>query len=389
MYSLTGFLTTIILLGAVQGFIAGGLLYFSAHNRRANRFLARILFLIALACFNHFCNHVDWFGSPVVRFLGVVIPTIIFMPVGPLIWFYTRASLDPQFKLTRKRRLHFLPVIIDFVPSLTAIIYLVGVLTLVFRNNPEPWGIFIDEYNTYSDIPRWLSVTTYTWLSFRLVRKKKAEENINRWLKQFTTVLLVFQVIWLAHLIPYLIPKYSNRLLETVDWYPLYLPMVVIVYWLGIKGYMISYKTGLSAKKTNTVTNSLTNAEIDNVVERLQKTMKEEKLYLNPELNLAIISKHTSLQQKIISAVLNQHIQKSFNAFVNEYRVEAFKERIRQAGMENLTMAGIAAECGFNSQATFQRTFKEITGMSPSEYKKSVLKSGFEQPNFFNDPSKH
>jgi AraC-like DNA-binding protein len=117
--------------------------------------------------------------------------------------------------------------------------------------------------------------------------------------------------------------------------------------------------------------------------------MKEEKLYLNPELNLAILSKHTSLQQKIISAVLNQHIQKSFNVFVNEYRVEAFKERIRQADRENLTMAGIAAECGFNSQATFQRTFKEITGMSPSDYKKSVLKSGFEQSNFLNDSSKH
>ena len=152
---------------------------------------------------------------------------------------------------------------------------------------------------------------------------------------------------------------------------------------------MISYKTGLSAKKTNAITNSLTNEEIDNVVERLQKAMKDEKLYLNPELNLAILSKHTSLQQKIISAVLNQHIQKSFNVFVNEYRVEAFKERISQADKENLTMAGIAAECGFNSQATFQRTFKEITGMPPSEYKKSVLKSGFEQPNFFNDPSKH
>ncbi|MEI9807657.1 MAG: helix-turn-helix domain-containing protein [Bacteroidota bacterium] len=44
--------------------------------------------------------------------------------------------------------------------------------------------------------------------------------------------------------------------------------------------------------------------------------------------------------------------------------------------MEQLTIAGVAAECGFNSQATFQRTFKEITGIAPSAYRKSVVNIG-------------
>lgn len=60
---------------------------------------------------------------------------------------------------------------------------------------------------------------------------------------------------------------------------------------------------------------------------------------------------------------------KSFNEFVNEYRVNAFKQEAMQPKMSHLTIAGIAFECGFNSQATFQRTFKQITGMSPSEFK--------------------
>jgi len=44
--------------------------------------------------------------------------------------------------------------------------------------------------------------------------------------------------------------------------------------------------------------------------------------------------------------------------------------------MNNLTIAGIAFECGFNSQATFQRTFKELTGQSPSEFRKTALALG-------------
>jgi AraC-like DNA-binding protein len=101
--------------------------------------------------------------------------------------------------------------------------------------------------------------------------------------------------------------------------------------------------------------------------------METDKIYLNPALNLAVMSDATGFSAKTISSVLNQHLQKSFNEFINGYRVEAFKEKIGQPGMEQLTIAGVAAECGFNSQATFQRTFKEITGIAPSAYRKSVV----------------
>lgn len=101
--------------------------------------------------------------------------------------------------------------------------------------------------------------------------------------------------------------------------------------------------------------------------------MEQDELFLKPALNLNLLTHHTGISQKMISAVLNQHLHKSFNEFVNEYRVEAFKERIQRQEMKHLTIAGIALECGFNSQATFQRTFKQVTGCSPSEFKKIAL----------------
>jgi AraC-like DNA-binding protein len=33
-------------------------------------------------------------------------------------------------------------------------------------------------------------------------------------------------------------------------------------------------------------------------------------------------------------------------------------------------MLGIAFECGFNSKASFNRSFKKETGLTPSEFKK-------------------
>jgi len=72
--------------------------------------------------------------------------------------------------------------------------------------------------------------------------------------------------------------------------------------------------------------------------------------------------------------VLNQHLHlKVFNEFVNEYRVEVFKEKLQDRQWINLTIAAIAYECGFNSQATFQRAFKQSTGFSPSEFRTSLI----------------
>jgi len=375
---LTGFFNTIILLGAVQGFIVSSLLFFSKKNRQPNRLLAVLIFLIALASFNLYGNYRNWFDSALLRFIADLLPLVMIMPIGPLIYFYVQSSLDPAFRVRKKQKRHFLPVIVDLVPSLVAIIYITGVLTRLTRNNPGPWGAFIDDYNVYSDIPRWLSVTFYVWQSAKYlsIYKQKSSTGFNghsihyAWLQQFIRVFMVFQVLWLMYLIPYVIPKYTDMMLDTFDWYPIYIPLAILIYWLGIKGYAVSQQQVAVDKKGNGHT---TPPEmIKQVIASLKKVMEEDKLYLNPNFNLAAMAEATVFAQKTISAVLNKHLQKSFNEFVNGYRVEEFKEKLLHPDMNKLTIVGIALECGFNSQATFQRTFKEFTGQSPSEFRKTA-----------------
>jgi AraC-like DNA-binding protein len=192
-------------------------------------------------------------------------------------------------------------------------------------------------------------------------------------MQQFVRVFLVFQAIWFLYLIPYIIPKYTDAMLGNFDWYPVYIPLAILVYWLGIKGYAISQQQ--SGKKITTINSPLTVTAIQQTISLLNQAMQKDKLYLNPNLTLALVSENTGIAQKTISAVLNQHLHKSFNEFINEFRVEAFKEKIQQTDMNQFTIAGIAFECGFNSQATFQRTFKQITGMSPSEFRNSALQT--------------
>ena len=386
----SGFFNTIILLGAVQGFIVSCLLFFSKKKSQSNRILALLILLISLACFNLYATYTNWFNSNLLQIISNFVPLVIVMPVGPLLYFYIQSCLDPNFKITKKQRLHFYPVIIDIVPQLTVVVFVIAVLCRILKNNPAPWGNFIDTYDTYADIPRWISLSFYVWLSAKFLKTFKTKNNgiLNgqtnsfRLLQQFIRVFTALQIIWFIFLIPYVIPKYSNALLDTFDWYPLYIPLAILIYWLGIKGYMISNAGNFSDKKTAAPNSTLSNATVHQSISLLKKAMNDDRLYLNQNLNLAIVAEHTGVAQKIISAVLNQHLNKSFNEFVNEYRIEAFKEKILQPETNNLTIAGIAFECGFNSQATFQRTFKQATGISPSEFQKKRIANSIINAHF-------
>lgn len=387
MISVIGVLKTIITLGAVQGFIAGSLLFWGKRNRKANRILAVMLWLFSLACLDlRLFQESILYTTTLGGFIDAFIPLMIIMPLGPLLYFYIRASLEPDFRLQKQHRKYFYSTLLDILPQLAAIIYVTGIYTGLVKK-AIPLGYYIDEYNMYVDIPRWLSLTIYVGLSARYLaahaapaaelvpqqREDATGKTITiRWLRQFIRAFFVLQLLWFLYLVPYVIPKYSNKLLDLVDWYPIFIPLAILIYWLGIKALKVTYTLPVGKKIIGNNT-ALPADTVEHTIASLKKAMEQDTLYLDPSLNLNLLSRHTGIAPKTISAVLNQHLHTSFNEFVNEYRIREFKKRVVEANLQHLTITGIAFDCGFNSQATFQRTFKQLTGMSPTEYRKSVI----------------
>ncbi len=104
----------------------------------------------------------------------------------------------------------------------------------------------------------------------------------------------------------------------------------------------------------------------------LNKIMQEQKPYFDEELTLSKLASYLNTTEKKLSKLLNQHINTTFYSFVNTYRLEEFKRRVQDDSFKDITIEGIAYECGFKSKASFYRLFKKETGLSPSEYKKSL-----------------
>ena len=361
----------IILFGAIQGFIISALLYFKKENLYANKILAALIFLISLACLNIYLLEIGiQDSSSFWRIFSLVVPLVIVMPIGPLIYFYLQSTIVNDFKIKSDQRIHFYPVLLDLFPSGVGIVFVAcAYLGWIPRNNFNTWGSFLDNYRTYVDVPRWCSVSIYTWLAWRKLKEFERIETSSLlvWPKQFIYVFTIFQLIWLLHLIPYTTPSLSQALLDWVSWYPIYVPMAIMIYWLGIKGYSISRPKNI--KKSKSV--NLDPEKVNEAFKSLEKAMREDRIFLNPALSLDEVVSHTGLTQKTISSVLNQYEGKSFNEFINEYRIDEVKKRLLSPGNGHLTITGIAFECGFNSQATFQRTFKQFTNQSPREFQLS------------------
>ena len=375
-------LDILVLMGALQGFIISAMLIWSKKKVLPDRLLGSLLFFMSLASLNIYLINQSWFtGNQTLSILHEIIPLVIFMPAGPLIYFYQRSYFEKDFKLGRREKRQFYPVIIDLFPHLLVTFYILGMATGLLGSANGALGRFIDDFNTYSDIPRWVSLGIYTWLSWRYLRSINLKMNrqsrlLTGWPGQLILAFWIFIGIWFIHLVPYLIPSLSERFLNLVGWYPIYIPGTVLIYWLSIKAYQLIFTRNKPTEKSSLFFDSIPRNEIDQAIGRLKNSMEREKLYLNPELNLQGLAAHTALPPKLISAILNQELKKNFSAFVNEYRIAELQSRMIQPEHNHMTLAGIAFDCGFNSQPTFQRAFKAATGKTPSEYMNSLHQIG-------------
>jgi AraC-like DNA-binding protein len=125
-------------------------------------------------------------------------------------------------------------------------------------------------------------------------------------------------------------------------------------------------------KKNKYGTYGLKQDDVPKLKELLLTYMHEEKPYLDCDLTLAQLAQKLNIYKHYLTQVLNEGINQNFFDFVNAYRVEAVKEMLAKEDANQYTLLGIAYNAGFNSKSSFNRIFKNQTGLTPSQYKKSL-----------------
>lgn len=102
------------------------------------------------------------------------------------------------------------------------------------------------------------------------------------------------------------------------------------------------------------------------VLERIEQAMREEHLYREMGFSRERCAQKLDIPDHVLSRAINQSFGKNFNEYVNGFRIEEAKQRLRQ---ETTSITAIAFEVGFSSIASFNRVFKSMVGYSPTAYR--------------------
>lgn len=102
------------------------------------------------------------------------------------------------------------------------------------------------------------------------------------------------------------------------------------------------------------------------IARKIEGLLEREKIYHEPAYSRTDLARELNISEAILSRVINVHFGKSFPQLLNEMRVEDAKRMLIET---NEGIKIIANEAGFNSLASFNRVFRDIAGLSPSEFR--------------------
>lgn len=107
--------------------------------------------------------------------------------------------------------------------------------------------------------------------------------------------------------------------------------------------------------------------------ERIIRLMEQTHDYLNPEFGLSNIVSMAGSNVAYVSKVIKRYSGQNVPSFINEYRIrEACRRILDNTNFGNITFAAIGESVGFSTQASFNRAFKKVTGITPSRYQQMV-----------------
>jgi AraC-like DNA-binding protein len=106
----------------------------------------------------------------------------------------------------------------------------------------------------------------------------------------------------------------------------------------------------------------------EDLIKRLNELMKEEKIYLNPQIAQSEVAKKLNTNTAYLSKIINDQLSSNFSNYINQFRIEEAKNMIRDNEQNNFTFEGIAQSVGFNSKSAFNLAFKKFTGKTPSQF---------------------
>lgn len=362
------------LAGAIHALIQAMVLFLARQgNRRAHRAMAFFLLALAVGMSNGVLTQLDLYD----RWPAASIPMgAIALAFGPLFFFYIRATTvrERLFKLVDL--LHAIPFALGLAAYAAYLSWQTG--------GPDPSGLFAAAVRTpWRFVLALSTLQTIAYVAAIIRRLRAYSEAIKA---NFSTIervqlgwlrrrLAVYAAIWgigVALISAFWADPPAVRLISQI-----------IAFLTALNTFAMGYRAMLqpdvyfgppeTGPRRRYERSSLKPEDAAACKARLLERMEKDRPYLDPEITLPKLAQALSVPSAHLSQVLNDLLGRNFYEFVNRYRVEAAQRQLSGPAAGRDKLITVALDCGFNSLATFNRVFKEMSGATPSEYRRSAV----------------
>jgi AraC-like DNA-binding protein len=95
---------------------------------------------------------------------------------------------------------------------------------------------------------------------------------------------------------------------------------------------------------------------------------EKNKPYQNVDFNIQGLAAQLHSNSTYISRAINMNTKMNYKTFVNKYRIEQIKTQLSDVNYDKYNLMYIYTSAGFKHQSTFNKVFKQVENMTPSEY---------------------
>ena len=350
---------------AAFGLLVALLLVFGRGNRAANRWLAAVVIIVVLRMMPYVIGYAGFYDAyPWLSYA----PFEVSLALGPLLWFHVWRLTGPD--LPPRWWMHLIPGIVQF--AYRCVIF---VQPLAWKNAWDS-NVHVTSIEPAESLFALVSLGFYIWLAAQRYRTYQRwlvtnvsdrDEHRQPWLRN-TLIAMGITLFVTAGFESY------ERLIATLtyfDRFPLYLFFSALVVYLGLEGWrhaahrfpaMVDFaEPALSLPRD-------WSAEGREWADRID----QERWWAEPQLSLAEVARRLGTNQSYVSRALNDGLGVNFNSLINKMRVAHVQRVIRTAAVGH-DLLSIALDAGFSSKASFNRAFREHSGVTPSAFRTSQM----------------
>ncbi|MEJ5362833.1 MAG: helix-turn-helix domain-containing protein [Spirochaetota bacterium] len=347
---------TIIIFGAIFTLLHGIEQITGKTRRTKLDYLTSIVMAdVALILYNHAVMATDGLQKQ----LSLIFYLTSIYTIGPLNYLYYYSLLHNTLTISIRFLSHFLPSILVF--CLECMYYL---LPAHVKDNII-YSIYFHSINVFSILLFFGGTLFILYQLYFIYQCSKVFNDVK--IRKGLYLTLILESINITTPIPillWLITK-KNHYYAIAGY--MTIAVIVILFLTNRRFPLLFHRIADAIRNKKYERNYLSNINKEYLHQQLLNIMKNEKIYLDPEINLESLSYKLNITPHQLSQFLNEYCHMRFNHFVNKYRIEEAKYILAKHPDANII--SVAYHVGFNSKSTFNKIFKQYTGKTPSSYK--------------------